>query len=303
MKASQLGALRGVQAILVTPFTPELEVDHNGLAANVDVLLRRGVHGFIVSGTYGEFPSLTIEERISLFRTVCQAAGDRVPVIACIAHSSTREVLRLGEAAIEAGASAIMTTPPFVSEPSDADIIAHFAEVARHFPVGLVIYNNPRLGITLSPALLGRIVDEVSTVVGVKQGATDVRELESTMEALGSRIAVLCGSDTMITTGLGLGMPGCTSTNAGAFPELMLQIWGAFQKDRWAEARQLHASWRPFRSFAARAGQPATVKAAIDARGWRGGPVRPPLRILTADERDQLRPIVSALTSQPLGGT
>jgi len=288
-------ALRGIQTILVTPFTSDLEVDHDGLAANVAELLRRGVHGFLVSGTYGEFPSLSIEERIGLFRTVCQAAERRVPVIACIAHSSTREVLRLGDAALAAGASALMTTPPFVTEASEADIVTHFAEVARYFPVGLVIYNNPRLGVALSPALLGRIVDEVGTIAGVKQGATDVRELEATVATLGSRIAVLCGSDMMITTGLDLGMPGCTSTNAGAFPELMVQIWNAFEEDRWIEARRLHALWRPFRSFAAVAGQPATVKAAIDTRGWRGGPVRPPLRALTAEEIDTVRTIVSTL--------
>jgi 4-hydroxy-tetrahydrodipicolinate synthase len=288
--------LQGIQAILVTPMNADLGVDYDGLAENVAALLHRGVHGFLVSGTYGEFPSLSIDERIGLFRTVCQAAERRVPVITCIAHSSTRAVLRLGEAALEAGASALMTTPPFVTEAGDAEIVAHFADLSRRFPAGLVIYNNPRLGVALSPDLLCRIVDEAGTVVGVKQGATDVRELEASVGLLGSRIAVLCGSDQMITTGLGLGMPGCTSTNAGAFPELMVQIWKAFQEDRWTDARRLHALWRPFRSFAARAGQPATVKAAIDARGWHGGPVRPPLRTLTAHEADSLRSIVSTLT-------
>lgn len=298
MNAAELrAALRGVVAILVTPLTPGLEVNEDGLAANVDALGRAGVHGFIVSGTYGEFPSLSTEERIRLYRTVCRAARDRAPVIACIAHSSTAEVLRLGEGAVEAGAAALMATPPFVTEASDADIVGHFADVARRFPAGLVVYNNPRIGVSLSPALLARIVDEVPTVAGLKQGATDVRELESTVEMLGERIAVLCGSDQMITTGLGLGMPGCTSTNASAFPELMLAIWNAYTKDQWTEARRLHALWRPFRAFAARAGQPATVKAAVDIRGWHGGPVRPPLRPLHAEEVDRLRPIVSALAA------
>jgi 4-hydroxy-tetrahydrodipicolinate synthase len=204
-------------------------------------------------------------------------------------------VLRLSEGAIDAGASALMLTPPFVSEVDESAIVEHFATVARRFPVGLVIYNNPRLGVALTPTGLGRIVGEVEGISGLEQGATDVRELEETVERVGSRIAVLCGSDTMMTTGLGLGMPGCTSTNAGAFPELIFGIWRAFRQDAWAEARRLHAMWKPFRVFAAQTGQPATVKAAIDLRGWRGGPVRPPLRTLTSAERKQLQPIVEGL--------
>ena len=78
----------------------------------------------------------------------------------------------------------------------------------------------------------------------------------------------------------------------------MTQIWKAFEEDRWTDARRLHALWRPFWSFAAAAGQPAAVKAAIDARGWHGGPVRPPLRALTAQEADKLRWIVSILIAR-----
>ena len=144
-------SLHGIQAILITPMKANREVNYDGLAENLAALLRRGVHGFLVSGTYGEFPSLSIDERAGLFRTVCQAVERRVPVIAFIAHSSTRAVFRLGEAALEAGASALMTTPPFVTEVGEADIVAHFADLSRRFPAGLVIYNNPRLGVGAVP--------------------------------------------------------------------------------------------------------------------------------------------------------
>ena len=103
MKPEELRSrMRGVQVVLVTPMKENLEVDLDGLAANVHGLLEHAVDGFVVSGTYGEFPTLASDERIEMFRTVAAVAAGRVPVIACVAHSSTREVVSLAERAVEA---------------------------------------------------------------------------------------------------------------------------------------------------------------------------------------------------------
>ena len=71
MKPEELRSrMRGVQVVLVTPMKENLEVDLDGLAANVHRLLEYAVDGFVVSGTYGEFPTLASDERIEMFRTV-----------------------------------------------------------------------------------------------------------------------------------------------------------------------------------------------------------------------------------------
>ena len=78
MKPDELkGRLRGVQVVLITPMKEDLSVDLDGLAANVSTVLEFAVGGLVVSGTYGEFPTLTSDERVDMFRVVARAAGAR----------------------------------------------------------------------------------------------------------------------------------------------------------------------------------------------------------------------------------
>lgn len=298
MKPAELGSrLKGVQVVLVTPMKENLDVDLDGLAANVHTMVDYGVDGLVVSGTYGEFPTLTSDERVAMFQTVSQAAGGRVPVIGCIAHSATREVVSLARRAVDAGVDGILVAPPFLSEASPDEVVAHFEAAANAVDVGVIIYNDPDLGVYLDIELLERIADEVEGICGTKHGATDVRELDRLVHTLGERLAIICGSDTMAIAAHALGLDGITSSRTGPFPELIPRIWKHLQDNDVAEARRLHEGWRPYRQFSSRRGEPATMKAAHELRGRPGGPVRPPLRGLTPDERAELRVIVDEITA------
>ena len=283
--------------MLVTPMKENLDVDLDGLAANVHTVVEHGAHGLVVSGTYGEFPTLTSDERVAMFETVSQAAGGRVPVIGCIAHSSTREVVSLAERAVDAGVDGILVAPPFLSEANPDEIVGHFEAAANAVDVGVVVYNDPDLGVYLDIELLARIAGEVDGICGTKHGATDVRELDRLVHTLGGRLAIVCGSDTMAIAAHVLGLDGITSSRTGPFPELIPRIWQHLEDNNVAEARRLHEGWRAYRTFSSRMGEPATMKAAHELRGRPGGPVRPPLRALASDEREELRVIVDGITA------
>ncbi|MDR7448932.1 MAG: dihydrodipicolinate synthase family protein [Armatimonadota bacterium] len=286
--------LRGIHAILPTPFLDDWSLDLAGLSRNIEAVLAQGVQGVLVGGGYGEFPSLSTEERRHLIREAVRAVAGRVPVIACTAHSSTLEALELTHAAEEAGADAAMLTPPYVTEVREADVERHFAFIASRAAIPLVLYNTPSTGVVLSPALIARLA-EIPTVVGVKQGVLDAAEMAAVVEAVGERLTVLCGSDTVMVAGLAVGMGGVTSTNASAFPDLIVAVYQAARRGDWGEARRLHDRWAPFRAFARRVGQPAAVKAAMDLAGLAGGACRPPLRALGAAEREELRAVLEGI--------
>ena len=289
--------LRGVQVVLVTPMKDDLGVDLEGLATNVHALLEHDVDGFVVSGTYGEFPTLDSDERVALFGAVVEAAAGRVPVLGCVAHSSTREVVSLAKRAVDVGVDGVLVAPPFLSEASPDEIVGHFETTAEAVDVGVVIYNDPDLGVYLDTALLGRIASEVEGICGTKHGATDVRELDRLVDSLGDRLAIICGSDTMAISAHVVGMDGITSSRSGPFPELIPKIWRHLEGNDVAEARRLHEAWRPYRKIASRLGEPATMKAAQELRGRPAGPVRPPLRPLTVEQREELRTIVDEITA------
>jgi 4-hydroxy-tetrahydrodipicolinate synthase len=287
--------LRGIFNITVTPFAADGGIDVAGLAVNIERLLGMGFDGLLIGGTYGEFPTMTNEERAGLFRRIVEIVGRRVPVLLCSAHSDPRAVRELTELATGLGGIP-MVTPPFVSEVTDDQIVAFFRALAPVSREGLVIYNAPGVGITLSARLIERLA-ELPHVIGLKQGDLTPTVIDELANRLGGRIRLFCASDLAFLGPLSAGFDGLSSTNSCALPETILATYRAMEAGDAHAAIRLHKSWFAYRELARRIGQPQTVKAAMTLRGWAGGHVRPPLLPLTAaqtaDLRDVLQPILA----------
>lgn len=126
--------LHGIFNITVTPFTANGDFDFAGLARNIERVIELGYDGILIGGTYGEFPTMTTEERATLFRKVMDVVGDRVPVMLCSAGSDARVVSELTQLAGDLGGLP-MVTPPFVSEVTNAQIVSFFKKWPRcHVP-------------------------------------------------------------------------------------------------------------------------------------------------------------------------
>src|SRR5204863_5104360 len=106
-------ALQGVVPALITPLDPEGHVDEESVASLIEFQLAAGVHGLLVLGSTGEGPLLSVEDKLRMVRSTVAAARGRVPVMVGIAHSSPAESVAFGARAGEAGANALVTTPPF----------------------------------------------------------------------------------------------------------------------------------------------------------------------------------------------
>ena len=288
---------QGLQVVLITPMSDDLSVDLKGLEDNVRTVLAHGVDGLVVSGTYGEFSTLSADERTEMFRVVASAAGGAVPVIGCVAHSSTREVISLAERAVGVGIDGVLVAPPFLCEANADEIVGHFQSVASAVDVGVLVYNDPDLGVYLDVPLLARIADEVPSICGTKNGATDLRELYRLVDNLGERWTLVGGSDTLAIASHAIGFNGITSSRTGTFPELIPKIWRCLERNDIDGARRLQAAWRGYRELSSKFGEPATMKAAHELRGRPGGPVRPPLRPLGKDQCRELAGVVAQITT------
>jgi dihydrodipicolinate synthase/N-acetylneuraminate lyase len=267
--------LRGLFNITVTPFKADGSFDHAGLARNIERVIGLGFDGILIGGTYGEFPAMSTEERADLFRRVMDVVGDRVPVMLCTAGSDVRVVRELTTLAGELGGLP-MVTPPFVSEVTDAQIVSFFRDIVPLSRTGVLVYNAPGIGITLSPAILEQLAD-ISGVVGVKQGDLSPTAIDQIANRIGGRIKLFCASDLAFLGPMMCGFDGISSTNSCALPELILDAYRAIEKGDAATARDLHRLWYPFRALARDFGQPQTTKAAMNLRGFDGGSVRRPL--------------------------
>jgi 4-hydroxy-tetrahydrodipicolinate synthase len=285
--------LRGIFNITVTRFTTDGDIDFGGLAESIERLIGMRFDGLLIGGTYGEFPTMTTDERTALFRRVMQIVRNRIPVLLCSAHSDARVARDLTELATGLGGIP-MVTPPFVSEVTDDQIVAFFRDLSTVSGKGLVIYNAPGVGITLSARLIERL-SELDHVIGLKQGDLTPTVIDELANRLSGRIRLFCASDLAFLGPLSAGFDGLSSTNSCALPEVILATYRALEAGDAHAATRLHKSWFAYRELARRFGQPQTVKAAMTLRGWAGAHVRAPLLRLNDSQEAELREVLASI--------
>ena len=285
--------LTGLFNIVVTPFSADGDLLTSALAENIERVISLGYDGCLIGGTYGEFPSMAADERAELFDLSVKAVAGRVPVMLCSAGSDPRTVRELTVLASDLGGIP-MVTAPFVSEITDAQIVEFFQSVAPLSRQGIVVYNAPGIGITLSARLIAELAD-IPGVVAVKQGDLSPTTVDTLVGTVGGRIRLFCASDLTFLGPVAAGFDGVSSTNACAIPELILQTYRAITDGDAVRAGQLHRSWYPLRDLARRYGQPQTTKAAMAARGYQGGSVRPPLCDLGEVAGREVRATIAAI--------
>ena len=218
-----------------------------------------GFDGILIGGTYGEFPAMSVDERAELFRRVMDIVGDRVPVMLCSADSDVRVVRELTTLAGELGGLP-MVTPPFVSEVTDAQIVAFFRDMVPLSRTGVLVYNAPGIGITLSPPTLEQLA-AIPGVVGVKQGDLSPTAIDQIANRIGGRIRLFCASDLAFLGPMMCGFDGISSTNSCALPELILAAYRAL------EAGRRGGRARPASALVSVPGARARVRAAADHQG------------------------------------
>lgn len=284
--------LSGLFNITVTPFAADGSVDAAAFAASIERVISTGYDGLLIGGTYGEFATMTLEERAALFRKAVEVAAGRVPLLLCTADSNPTVVRDLTALAEELG-EVPMVMPPYVSEVNDAHIVAFFEEMSK-VSKSIMIYNAPGTGITLSPALIERLA-AVEGVIALKQGALHPLVVDEILGRVKGKLKLFCASDLQMLGPIAAGFDGISSTNSCAFPELIHAIYHELAEGNARKAGEMQHSWREYRAFALKQGQPQTTKAAMTLRGWVGGHVRAPLLDLDATQRDALAAIVKRM--------
>ena len=169
--------IEGYLVPIHTPFNKDGSIDEKGMRGNISYLIEEGIHGITMSGSFGEFPLLTHQERIRLYEIGVDEAAGRCAIVAGTAHASTAEVIRLNEAAANAGVDGVMITPPHYLVPSERDIMNHFKLISESTDLGITVYNNPfRTGVGMSVSFLVAL-SKIENVVTVKQSSKDVMDV------------------------------------------------------------------------------------------------------------------------------
>ncbi|EJF01606.1 dihydrodipicolinate synthase family protein [Liquorilactobacillus mali] len=284
--------LKGVYVLAISPMKKsDKTLDFKALERNLNHFIDAGVNGIVVGGTYAEYPSMNYEERVELFSNAKEIINKRVPLICCTASSNPAEALKLSKKAKELGVDGVMVTAPYVSEVRQDDIIRFFEYLSSNVDIPIFIYNSASIGISLSPQTIEKLA-KIKNVKGVKHGSTNIRELIEVNTLVGKEIAILPASDSIALGGLGIGLPGFTSTNANFMIEEFVKFYNEFTAGDLVAAQKRFYNWQPIWDLAKKFGQPAMVKAAMEIVGLDSGPVRLPFKTLGLDDKKEIEQVI-----------
>jgi 4-hydroxy-tetrahydrodipicolinate synthase len=208
--------LRGSIVALVTPFQESGEIDWAALENLIGWHVEQGSDGIVLCGTTGEAPTLTVEERLEIFRVGVRVAKGKVPLIAGTGTYSTRQTVLATEAAQKIGVDAALVVVPYYSRPTPEGCFAHYQEVSK---VGLpfLIYHHPgRTGVKLSVESLAQI-GSLPHVAGIKE-ASGTLEITEELKSQVS-VPIFSGDDLLTLPLMERGAVGVISIVANLIPK------------------------------------------------------------------------------------
>jgi 4-hydroxy-tetrahydrodipicolinate synthase len=266
----------GSGVALVTPFDAG-GVNEGVMRELVRFHLREGTDALVVNGSTGEATTMSPDEQRQATEIVVDEAGRKVPVIVGCGGSDTAAVSRLAANAKDAGADAILVSPPPYNKPPQRGIVAHFRAVIDAADLPCVVYNVPgRTACNILPETVERLAED-PRVVGVKEASGDITQVAEVCRRVGDRVGVYSGNDDQVVPLMALGGVGVISVLANIAPGDVSRMAKAFLAGDVAEARRQQLRYLPLIAALFREPNPMPVKAAVRMLGFDVGPLRLPL--------------------------
>ena len=279
---------KGSLPALVTPFTPEGELDLGTLEKLVEWHISEGSHGLVPVGTTGESPTLTHDEHNLVVREVVRVAAGRVPVIAGTGSNSTREAIELIRNAEESGADAALVVTPYYNKPTQEGMIAHFTAIHDAANLPIIIYNIPgRSVVDMLPETMGELA-RLPRIVGVKDATGKLERVPCQRITCGKDFVQLSGEDASALGFNAHGGIGCISVTANAAPRLCAEFQNATLAGDYAKALEIQDRLMPLHIAIFLEPGVVGAKYAMSRLGLCDARVRLPLVPLSAGTRDKI---------------
>lgn len=272
-----MAAFGRIITAMVTPFDEGGEVDYSQAERLALALLESGSDGLVVSGTTGESPTLTHEEKLNLFARIKSKVGTRNHVIAGTGSYSTRESIQLTREAEEAGVDGALLVVPYYNRPTQEGLYEHFKAIAQATRLPCILYNVPgRTGTNMAAETVIRL-SQTENIVGVKEASANLDQMAKIVQGTPSDFLLYTGNDNDLLPTLSLGGYGVISVASHLVGLQMQRLIEAFLAGKVAEASTLHRHLLPLFNALFVISNPIPVKHALNHIGFRVGKPRLPL--------------------------
>ncbi len=263
---------------MVTPFDKTQQVDYGQACRLALALLDSGSDGVVVSGTTGESPTLTHEEKLRLFTEVRKAVGKRGDVVAGTGSNSTADSIALTQEAERIGVDGVLLVVPYYNKPTPDGLFEHFAAIARATSLPCIVYNVPSRTVTsLAPDTVIKLSKEAPNIVGIKEASGDLNAVARIIEGARPGFLVWSGNDNDTLPMMAVGGYGVIAVASHLVGKQMKEMMDKFLARDTVGAAAIHRRLLPLFQTMFVVSNPIPVKYALNHVGFPVGNTRLPL--------------------------
>ncbi|MCR8845508.1 4-hydroxy-tetrahydrodipicolinate synthase [Paenibacillus sp. SC116] len=287
---------------MVTPFHNDLTIDWEQTGRLIDYLIEeQKSDSLVISGTTGESPTLTDEEKVELFQFAVKHARGRARIIAGTGCNNTAHSIHLTQQAEAAGVDGVLLVVPYYNKPSQEGMYQHFKAIASATKLPVMLYNVPsRTVSSISTDTTLRLANDVPNIVATKECAS-IDQMAEIVAKAPEHFKVYSGDDITTLPGLSIGIYGIVSVASHVIGLEMKQMIEAYVQGRNQEALELNHKLSPvFKGLfncPHPVPNPVAVKHALNLKGVSVGGVRLPLVQATEQEQDFIKQLLDSTCS------
>ena len=262
---------------MVTPFDEQGEVDYDQAKALAKALVASGSDGVLVSGTTGESPTLTNDEKLRLWAEVKDALGDSGVVIAGTGNYSTAESIELSKEAEQQGVDGILLVVPYYNKPPQEGLYQHFKAIAESVNLPCMLYNvTSRTSLNMTDETTIRL-SHVDNIVGIKEAGSDMDQITRIIDGAKDGFRVWSGNDNETYYMMATGGYGVVSVASHLVGNQISQMMGYLLEGDVENAAAEHRRLLPLFKVLFVMSNPIPVKYSLNQVGFNVGQPRLPL--------------------------
>ncbi len=281
-----------VLTAMVTPFKDDLSVDYEKAQELALYLIENGSDGLVISGTTGESPTLTSEEKLNLFKTVKDAVGNKATVIGGTGNYCTNESIELTKKAEKTGINGCMLVGPYYNKPPQEGLFRHFKAIAENTSLPVIVYNVPsRTACNIEAETIIRL-SAIKNIVAVKEASGNFEQIAKISQETDDDFLIYSGDDSMTLPILALGGTGVISVASHVAGKEIAEMIKGYKNGNVSKAKDLHLKLMPLFKALFMTTNPIMVKAAVNLKGLNVGGLRLPLISATEEQINKLKKVM-----------
>lgn len=289
--------LEGSFPVLITPMHEDYEINWEGFKQNIEYFIGQEVAGIVITGSTGEFVSLTREERFQMTKVAVEQVAGRIPLVVGTAAERTEDAIMYTKQAEEEGADAALLINSYYANPTDEEVYEQFKTVAESVNFPVMIYNNPfTTGVNIGTETILKVARDVENITHIKESSGDISKLRDITRQGAPHLKTFCGSDDLALESFLVGATGWISVAGNIAPRLVTDLYESVKAEDLDRAWEIYDRLLPLCNFLEGSGKYVQItKRAMDLQGLAGGPPRKPRLPISAEEEKKLKEILATL--------